>query len=269
MSSITLLEGILLGAVQGLTEFLPVSSSAHLILARTYFNIGDLPLLFDVLLHVATLFVIVFHYRELVAKLIISFFKLLRRKNTADDQNNLTLIWALVVATATTVAVALIFKKLKIEATSIVAVSILLLVTATILFSTRYVSFFVKQPKKLNLKSAAVVGVAQGFGTLAGISRSGITISASLFSGLKRQEAGDFAFLLSIPAILGALVLTLFENGQTVSIAVFPTIVACISAFLVGLVTLKVLLWMIRSARLWYFSIYLVIVGTFGLLSTL
>jgi undecaprenyl-diphosphatase len=269
VGKISLWEGLLLGAVQGVTEFLPVSSSGHLILARSYFKMEQLPLLFDVLLHVATLLVVLFHYRVLIGKLLISFFRFLRRKNSAQDKQNLNLISAVLVATTVTVMMALIFRKFNIEATSTLTVSILMLITAVLLFSTKFIPNFIKQTEKLGPKQALMTGIGQGFGVLAGISRSGITITAALFSGMKRKEAGDFAFILSIPAILGALVLTLFEEGAGYSVALIPTIGAFITAFVVGLFSLRLLLWMIKNAHLWYFSLYLVIIGTFGLFSSM
>ncbi|MGI6466699.1 MAG: undecaprenyl-diphosphate phosphatase [Sphaerochaetaceae bacterium] len=259
------IEGLFLGVVQGLTEFLPVSSSGHLILARHYFNIDEVPLLFDVLLHVATLIVIVYHYRKLVGDMIVSFFRFITRKATSEDQVNLDLIVALIGSTLITVIFVLLFRKFNIESNSILSVSLLMFVTAALLATTNLAATRIKKVKKIGYKQILFTGVGQGFGVLAGISRSGATITSALYSGMERKDAADFAFLLSIPAILGALALTLVEEGGTMSVAVVPTVAGFISAFIVGLITLRVLLWMIKSARLWYFSIYLVLVGSFGL----
>ncbi len=266
-NSISIGQSFLLGIVQGLTEFLPVSSSGHLVLFRSYFNIDDVGLLFDVLLHVATLVVIVFYYRKLVGSLFLSFFRFIARKSGLEDKENLNLIVGIIISTLITVAMALIFKALKIEATDKLSVSILMLVTALLLFSTRYVNKVVKPTDKLGPKQIIMSGFGQGFGVLAGISRSGATLTAALYSGMERKKAADYTFILSIPAVLGALVLTLAEKGESVTISISAMLVGCFAAFVVGMLTLRVLLWMIKSARLWYFSIYLLIVGVFGIVS--
>lgn len=265
---LSVVEGIVLGAVQGLTEFLPVSSSGHLVLARDYLTIGEVPLLFDVLLHVATLFVIIYHYRVLVWNLILAVLRFVGRSSRDGDETYLRLTATVIGATVLTVVVALLFKGFDIEATNRRSVSILMLFTAAILASTPLAGRYVKQATTLTWKHALITGVAQGFGTLAGISRSGITISASLWSGMERKQAGTYAFILSIPAVLGALVLTLAEEGGAVPVGFVPTLAGCIAAMAVGLAALRLLLWMVRNAKLWYFSFYLVAVGLFGLLTT-
>lgn len=265
---LSVVDGIVLGAIQGLTEFLPVSSSGHLVLARDYLTIGSVPLLFDVLLHVATLFVIIFHYRELVWNLILALLRFVSRSSKADDREYLRLAGTVIGATVITVAVALLFKGLDIEATNRRSVSILMLVTAAILASTPLAGRYARQSTTLTWRHALITGIAQGFGTLAGISRSGITISASLWSGMERKQAGTYAFILSIPAVLGALVLTLAEESAIVSAGFVPTLVGCFAAMVVGLAALRVLLWMVHNAKLWYFSFYLVVAGLFGLLTT-
>lgn len=267
--SLSVFDGILLGIVQGLTEFLPVSSSGHLILARDYLQIVEVPLIFDVLLHVATLFVIVFHYRLLVGRLIIVAFRFLGRKVREEDAADLRLIATIIGATVITVMIALLIKGLDLEAESRKAVSILMLVTAALLASTPYASRFVKPKQTLTWKHAVITGIAQGFGTLAGISRSGITITGSLWSGMDRQQAGEYSFILSIPAVLGALVLTVAEDAVvSSSVTTIPLIAGCVAAIAVGLAALRMLLWMVKKARLWYFSPYLIAVGLFGLLSS-
>ena len=267
-NSISMGQSFLLGIVQGLTEFLPVSSSGHLVLFRSYFNINDVGLLFDVLLHVATLVVIVFYYRKLVGSLFLSFFRFIARKSSHEDKENLNLIVGIIISTLITVAIALIFKALKIEATDKLSVSILMLVTAFLLFSTRFVNKVVKIDDKLGPKQIIMSGFGQGFGVLAGISRSGATLTATLYSGMERKKAADYTFILSIPAVLGALVLTLAETGESVTISLSAMLVGCFAAFVVGMLSLRVLLWMIKSARLWYFSIYLLIVGVFGIVTS-
>lgn len=265
--TMSIFEGVLLGVVQGVTEFLPVSSSGHLILAREFLKVGAVPLLFDVLLHVATLCVIVFYYRKLLLRLSLVAIRFLRGKKQFEDVRDLRLIVSLLVATMLTVIVALALRLIGADVASVRSVSICLIITAVLLATTKWV----RKANELVYPwwQTAMIGVAQGFGTLAGISRSGITLTAALWSGMKREQAGEYAFILSIPAVLGALVLSVADMRRGVEkIAFLPTLLGCIVAFIVGLVALRLLLWMVREARLWYFSFYLVTVGLLGLFIT-
>lgn len=262
---LSLAQGVLLGAVQGITEFLPVSSSGHLVLARTLFDMPDVPLLFDVLLHVATLCVVCIHYRHLIGRLVRAAFRWLGRRRRAEDAADLRMVAVVLVATALTVLVALVLRIFGAGDSTPFSVSILMLVTAAIL-ATSSIPRGNASCGELTWRQALVTGVAQGFGTLAGISRSGITITASLWSGMDRRSAGEYAFVLSVPAVAGALVLTLMESGNTAAAVSFgPVALGCLVSFFTGICSLRLLLWMVEKARLWYFSIYLVVVGLFGL----
>ena len=200
-------EGLLLGIVQGITEFLPVSSSGHLVLARTVFTMGSVPLLFDVLLHVATLAVIVLHYRVRIWELIEVTFRYIRRRRRPEDTPQLRFIAVIIVATICTVAIALVLRKTPLAGDNPTMVSVLFLVTAALLASTRYLDRYIQPREGFYMHQALITGIAQGFGTLAGISRSGITITASLYSGMNREQSGEYAFILSIPAVLQVFVL--------------------------------------------------------------
>lgn len=265
--TLSIFEGIMLGAVQGITEFLPVSSSGHLVLAREFLQIGAVPLLFDVLLHVATLFVIVFYYQKLLLRLCAVAIRFLGRKKRPEDEKDLRLIVSLLVATILTVIVALLLRLIGADVASVRSVSICLIITAILLATTKWIPK--AKSSSYTWKQTMLIGTAQGFGTLAGISRSGITLTAALWSGMQREQAGEYAFILSIPAVLGALILSLADvAGAPVGIAFLPTLLGCVVAFLVGLAALRLLLWMVKEARLWYFSFYLVAVGLLGLFIT-
>lgn len=265
----TVLEGVLLGIVQGLTEFLPVSSSGHLALARNFMQVGSVPLLFDVVLHVATLLVIVYHYRMRILRLLSVGVRFIMRKSDPSDREDLHMILLVIGATVLTVIVALVLRKIGLGGDSTRSVSILLLVTAALLASTPFVERLVPQKKNHTWIQAVVTGIAQGFGTLAGISRSGITITASLWTGMSREKSGEYAFILFIPAVLGALILTVVEEGRSAAhVGFLPTAVGFVVSFIVGLASLRLLLWMVRRAKLWYFTVYLTAVGLFGLFLT-
>jgi len=264
--SLTLFESVFLGIVQGLTEFLPVSSSGHLVLARHLFDMPQVPLLFDVTLHVATLIVVLFFYRLYVWNIARALFAFLKGRADKDDYGYLRILLNLFLATCATVAVALVLRKILPEKESVSQVAVLMYVTAALLL---YKPVVKKEGTVhgMRVSQALIVGVAQGFGTLAGISRSGVTITASYAAGLARTEAGTFSFLLSIPAILGALVLTLVSAcGESASVSTPALVIGSISAAIVGFFSLKMLLWVIEKAKLWYFSIYLVCASTLLLL---
>ncbi len=263
--TLSLIESAFLGVIQGLTEFLPVSSSGHLILARHLFSMPEVPLLFDVTLHVATLIVVLFFYRRYVWGILIALLRLVRRDVGEEDRGNLRILLNMIISTVATVILALVLKALLPDAEHITQVAVLMYVTAALLLY---------RPKKekrggiteLKASHALLIGFAQGFGTLAGISRSGITITASHAAGLERKDAGTYSFLLSIPAILGALVLALAEGATGAPpVSAAALTIGSVSALITGFFSLKMLLWVIGKARLWYFSIYLVCAST-GLL---
>ncbi|MEA5033604.1 MAG: undecaprenyl-diphosphate phosphatase [Sphaerochaeta sp.] len=265
-NTVSAFEGIVLGFVQGLTEFLPVSSSGHLVLVRDYFAIGQVPLLFDVLLHVATLFVIIYHYRVLVLRLVMAAYRFVTKRRRPEDADDLRLVAVVLGATILTVAVALAIRIGGLDNESRRSVSVSMLLTAVLLTTTAWVGKVVRPTGTYTWLQMLVTGIAQGFGTLAGISRSGITLTASLWSGMQREKAGEYTFILSIPAVLGALVLTLADDQAShISVGFLPTALGCAAAFLTGLVALRLLLWMVKHARLWYFSFYLAALGLFGL----
>ncbi|PKL12037.1 MAG: undecaprenyl-diphosphatase [Spirochaetae bacterium HGW-Spirochaetae-8] len=266
LEELTTGQGLFLGLVQGVTEFLPVSSSGHLVLFRAFFQISEVPLLFDVWLHVATLLVILVYYRVLITRLVVVSFRFLVGRKREEDASDLKLIATVIAATVLTVAVALGLRAFGGQLSPEQSVSVLLLVTAALLVST-----VIPKGKttyaELTWKNALITGIAQGFGTLAGISRSGITISAALWSGMDRKSAGEYTFILSIPAVLGALVLTVVEGGGFgAGVPLLPIVAGCIAAAVSGAFALRLLLWMVTKARLWYFSIYLLVVSIIGLI---
>ncbi|NCB01410.1 MAG: undecaprenyl-diphosphate phosphatase [Spirochaetia bacterium] len=271
IDSIHIFQAMILGVVQGITEFLPVSSSGHLILARHYFNMPEVPLLFDVFLHVATLIVVCFFYRSTIVSMSIALIHFITRKMSDEDKTYLRYFLTIIGATLITIVVALILRKVMPEGENVIFVAIMMLFTALILL------YRPNKEKKLNddfsqlrLRHSIITGLAQGFGTLPGISRSGITISSALYSGMKREVAGEFAFVLSIPAILGALVLASFDYASTpVTISLMPLLFGSLVAAITGFFSLKMLLWMIGKARLWIFSIYLLLLSITILITSL
>ncbi|ORC31120.1 undecaprenyl-diphosphatase [Marispirochaeta aestuarii] len=259
----TFFEAVFLGFLQGITEFLPVSSSGHLVIARQFLEIRDIPVLFDVLLHISTLLVVCLVFRKTLLRLVTSFVRLLGAKKVdADDRGS---ILAIIVATFVTAVLGLGIESLS-PGENPVLVAVLFLVTGIILFLPRIFSWG-GEDRTPGIKTGLIVGAAQGLGVFPGISRSGITITASLGAGLSRERAGEFAFIISIPAILGALVLTLRDlESLSGRIDLLSLAGGMLASFLVGYVSLRLLLRLVRGGNLHYFSFYLVPLSLISLL---
>lgn len=259
-------QSILLGALQGVTEFLPVSSSGHLAVVRAYFmGLEQVPILFDILLHTATLAAILVVFRRRIGEIFFSLWRFLRRKSGEEDRENLRLIVIILIATLATIVVGFGISELQdrlalTEGTiGLRAVGVLFLVTALVLFLSP-LARGTRNYRDLSVLAGLFTGIAQGIGVLPGISRSGITLSASLAMGMERNKAGEYAFLLSIPAVLGALVLKARDFEQLPVDAV-SLIAGMTISFLVGLLSLLLLLRLIRRGRLFLFGFYLVPLG--------
>ena len=260
-----LIEALLLGFIQGVTEFLPVSSSGHLVLARVIIGLEDIPLLFDVLLHVSTLAAVVLVFRRRIFSILGSLRRFLLRKTLASDAENLRLTVVVIGASLCTAVVGGGLSLVDIDQHPKI-VSALFIVTGLILLATRFAKG-TRGYDKAGVKQTLVTGIAQGLGVLPGISRSGITISAALFTGMDREKAGEFSFLIAIPAIIGALALELRQTGDLMAV-VPPAVlgVGIAAAFISGLASLLLLLRLIRSGKLYLFCIYLIPLGIAGII---
>lgn len=261
----TYLNAIILGAVQGLAEFLPVSSSGHLVVLQHFMNLENIPLLFDILLHIATLLVVFIIFRERIWRVIKALIHYAAGRREDEDRENMRLFLIILLATVFTGGLGLFLEKLGLEK-NVKLVFALFIVTGVILLLSRRFKGE-KDYGSSGVKQGIITGIAQGIGVLPGISRSGITISAALFSGMSREQAGEFSFLLSIPAILGALILQFKDAGTLFEDVSIPVVAAgMISAFAVGLISLKILLKLIKKGNLYYFSFYLIPLGIAGLI---
>ena len=260
----TVLESILLGVLQGVTEFIPVSSSGHLIVMREFMGLQEIPVLFDVILHIATLIVVVFFFRVRVVAVLRSSVRWVLRRSTADDAIDLVLARLIVIATVITGVGGYAIAQLDLQRFPRLA-AVFFIVTALILIASRFARGS-RGYDAIRTRDGVLVAVAQVFAVLPGISRSGTTITTGLFSGLARREAAEFSFLISIPAMLGALAYTLRDVGD-LSTVVSP--VALVAGFLAsglaGYFALGLLVKLIRGGRLWVFSVYLIPLGIIGL----
>jgi undecaprenyl-diphosphatase len=265
-----LLDSFLLGLIQGLTEFLPISSSGHLVLGEALLGGGlDKNITFEVVVHFGTLCSILIYYRKKIADIFKSWVKVPRSAQSFSEQwktdSNLKLSWFVVISMIPALIVGLTLKD-QIENTFLnpFTVSIMLLVTGLILFLTKFRDSF---PNHLDSGSAFGIGLAQAFAILPGISRSGSTISLGLYLGIKRKEAADFSFLMVIPVIGGAMLLEIKEMVE-VGIATNDAIalfVGFITALISGYFALKYLIILLQNKGIHPFAWYCWILGAVGL----
>lgn len=259
----TFIQSILLGALQGFTEFLPVSSSGHLAVVESFMKLQEVPVLFDILLHIATLLVIIIVFRTRLIGIIISLFK--RNKINDEDKANRRLFLMILVSTFFTGVIGLGLNGLEVE-NYLSVIYLLFIITGLILIGSKFWGGNIDY-SSLGLKQGVITGISQGLGVLPGISRSGITISAALLSGMSREKAGEYSFLISLPAILGAFILK-FKDAEGLMNMVDPLVIGggMLSAFIVGLFSLKILLKLIKKGNLYLFSFYLIPLGIIGLI---
>ncbi|MEM2131441.1 MAG: undecaprenyl-diphosphate phosphatase [Candidatus Woesearchaeota archaeon] len=249
-----LIEAIILGIIQGITEWLPISSSGHLVLFQSIFKIRQ-PLIFDVLLHFGSLLVILFVFRKEILELIAGVLK--------REKKYLQLTIMLVLATIPIVLVGYFLKDYIESAFSNLSfVGFAWIFTSIILFLSKYPKI---KDKKLNFLNSFFMGISQAIAILPGVSRSGITISTGLMQGIKQEEAAKFSFLMAIPPILGATLLEIKNINQieNLSYALIGVLFSMISGYL----SLKFLLKIIKTNKFSYFSIYCFVLGLIVLIS--
>ena len=245
---------ILLCLVQGLTEFLPVSSSGHLLLIEQLFGINENLLLLNLILHLATLVSVLIVYRKKILKLLKNPFQPLALK--------------LIISTAITVVFAALFKLLNLEQKMFKFYGVCFVVTGLILFLSHKFKKHSAVLKRggIGFGSAIAVGVAQGFAVLPGLSRSGTTISALTFCGNGDDESAEYSFLLSIPIIVGGFLVELFECGSGLAFSglrFFECFFVFIFTFLVSFFSLKLMVKILKKGKLFWFAIYLIALGVF------
>lgn len=247
----TVVQAALLGLVQGLTEFLPISSSGHLVIAQHFLHVNDGGLIFEVLLHCATLAAVIAAYWQDIRELLKKPFQ----KYT----------YLLIAATIPTGIIGLTFKdSFERLFSSVTIVGYMLLITGIILLIAELVSRNFFHSNRFNYFQAIVIGLGQGMAITPGISRSGTTIAVGLLVGLERMEAARFSFLLSIPAILGASVLEAKDIVLTQQIStslLLPYAVGAVTAAISGYLAIKLLLGILNRGKLYYFSIYCWVLG--------
>ena len=270
-----ILQAIIIGLVQGLTEFLPVSSSAHLIFAQQALGLTDVGLAFDVLLHAGTLVAVVIYFFDDIVNMIkgflLSLIDLKEGKFIPEIKRDpyKKLAWLTIIATIPVGVVGILFNDLVEEMfTGLTIPAFLLLITGCLLYASQRMNSGRIDVTKIGIKEALFMGCGQALAVLPGLSRSGTTIAAGLFAGLDKEFAAKFSFILSIPAILGAAVFQLKDlSGGNIEIG------ACIAGFVVavisGYLAISVLLKIVREKSLDIFAYYCWIVGIIVLIGSL
>ena len=270
-----MIESLILGLAQGLAEFLPISSSGHLVLGEHILNMQQVGILFDVMLHFGTLLAVILVFRKKLWKLIVGCLK--------RDKEELRYALYITIASIPTAIIGLGFKdaiESLFESPRFVCYA--LLVTGTFLFATQWARTGSRHPEaqgvEMNWWRALIVGTIQGVACIPGISRSGSTISSMLFLGVNRKYAGEFSFLMSLPAVGGAALLAFIDwvkcRGAGDRIAEcansgnidFALICGVVVAFVSGIIALKWLLNFVQKGKLHYFSYYVWAVGILGLI---
>ena len=300
----TFLEAILLGILQGLTEFLPVSSSGHLVLAQQFLGLKEPLVFFDVMLHVGTLAAVLVVYRDTIKQLVMGglsegialgsrllAFRNLGKSaqsvavaNDCNPQNDLPttdcrpltatkFIGLILLGSMPTGIIAVMFKtQLESFFEEVRIVSIMLILTGAILQLPRLRRKNTESSDdsagQLKAWHAPLIGIAQGCAITPGISRSGTTISLALFLGIPAKTAAEYSFLLSIPAILGAVALKIRDLEDT-TIAIHIVCGGMLAAFLIGYIALRFLLVVLNRGKFSHFSYYCIILGLTSLLIAL
>ncbi|ABR50413.1 putative undecaprenol kinase [Alkaliphilus metalliredigens QYMF] len=273
----TTFKAILLGIVQGLTEFLPVSSSGHLAVTQHLLGVPEDRILFlTILLHVGTLFSVFFVYADdifmICKEFILMIVDLLTGKGIRVNNQYRKLGLLIIVATIPTGIIGLFFKDLFTSFyNSTLIIGISLLVTGTLLWTAEKVNTGKRDIKDMNWFDAVIVGLFQGLAITPGISRSGSTIVGSLFRGFNKELATKFSFLISIPAILGA---TVFEVKDVLEVGLGDftltmLIAGVLASFLSGVFAIRTLINFIKKEKLYYFSYYTWTVGSIVILFSL
>ena len=258
----TFFDAILLGILQGATEFLPVSSSGHLVLAQHLLGDFEQPgVLFDVLLHLGTIVAVAIYFWRDLTGLVSS---LWRRDDKAAQQR--FMVGLLIAGSVPTAMIGLLFKDFFIGLFERpVIVCIMLLVTGSLLWLAEQLRNREQSRTQMSFVDAIVVGTVQGCAIIPGISRSGSTIATLLLRGVDGETAARFSFLLALPAVFGAALLSLRDLDAVAAGTIMPYLAGTLAALVTGLLCIHLLMGVIRRRRLHWFAIYCWFAGGLGL----
>lgn len=263
-------QGLILGLLQGITEFLPVSSSGHLVLGEILFKIKEPSLMLNVALHFGTLAAIFIVFFKDIKLMLFSLGRLLKEivfKRKIDlifqSDLNIKLIILIICGSVPTAFIGLIIKKYEdFLFSSLSIVGLMLILTGSILWLSKKFNKSDIDLQNFSIKKSLLIGIIQGLAVLPGLSRSGTTVVMGLFLGLNRELAARFSFLLSIPAVLGAVVLEFKDIFKTPDFIINEVIIyGTITSFLVGYISLILLLKIVKKGRFYLFAPYCWLLG--------
>ena len=261
-------QGIIIGIVQGLTEFLPVSSSAHLIFIQNILGVES-SLAFDVFLHLGTLLAVMWFFRGDIYRMLKALWLSLgdiiqgkfREGFYTDPYKRLA--WYVILATIPVGIVGILFEDTvdSLFSGALYVPAFFLFVTGTILYLSQRMNTGTINFNNIGKKEALFMGLGQACAVLPGLSRSGTTIAAGLVADLDKEFAAKFSFILSIPAILGAFVVQLKDIGGALNVDFLPIFLGFIAAFIAGYIAIKWMLDLIQNKNLDIFAYYCWVVG--------
>jgi undecaprenyl-diphosphatase len=271
-------DAMILAILQGITEFLPISSSGHLVLAQRLLGLDNVPVLYNLILHLGTLCATIIVFNRIIVDifwdLCRSIFKNKEERKRIYERGNIKLALYIILSTAVTGTAGFIFRdRLKEFFFQPLYVIIFLLLTGFLLLFTKFIPRKQKEIGDLGLIAPFLIGCSQAVSMLPGISRSGSTISTGLFTGMSRSLAGTYSFLLSIPSILGASLFEFAHAGEslrTISSGVEsgPVYLLVLTGFILSMLTgylaLRVLLSFLKRGQLHIFSYYCFVIAISG-----
>ena len=263
-----IIQGIIIGIVQGLTEFLPVSSSAHLVFIQNILGVES-SLAFDVFLHLGTLIAVLWFFRWDIIKMIKSWWLSIgdilqgRFREGFDADPYKRLAWYVILATIPVAIVGVLFDDAidSLFAGALYVPAFFLFVTGTILYLSQRMASGNVNLHNISKKEALWMGLGQACAILPGLSRSGTTIAAGLTIGLEKEFAAKFSFILSIPAIFGAFLFKLKDIGSSLDVNFLPIFLGFIAAIIAGYLAIKWMLDLIQNKSLDIFAYYCWVVG--------
>lgn len=266
------IQAIILGVIQGLTEFLPISSSGHLVLFQHIFGLKEPEIFFDISVHAGTLVAVIVYFRKDLQAIIISTTRfvvmMLKREVSFGDvwkDSDTKLAFLIIIGTIPTAIIGLLFKSVADQLfSSIFIVGCALMVTGVLLWITHIIKTKGESIEHFSVKDALLIGLVQGLAITPGISRSGSTIAVGILLGLNRETAARYSFLLSIPAIVGAQIISLKDiSAHDLDLV---TLMGTIAAGIVGYCALKLLVYIVKKGRMHLFSPYCWLVGVIALI---
>jgi len=270
------LQAVVLGTIQGLTEFLPISSSGHLVISQHLFGLKESALLFDISVHIGTLMAVIIYFRKDLRAIIDSVVRCIRLllKGEASltdvyEDSYIKLTVFIVIGSIPTAILGLgiykvsdkLFSSVVIVGSMLVVTGILLFMTGFLLWSTTWIHKKGVTISQFSIKKSIIVGLIQGVAIIPGISRSGATIAAGLFLGLDKETAAKYSFLLSIPAILGAGMLIFRDIHVYTALPVKIMLIGFITSGIVGYCSLRFLVRIVEKGQLHFFAPYCWVAG--------